>query len=321
MNLSAHLAPIARPWSLDEMAAALRFAWTHGGGWMVALAFPPNVTPEQVGQLDLLKEQTGCRLHLRCYEHAPILRYDPVAWGERCADILRPYLHLVDLATTSNEDNLPEEGGVTDPARLADWYLSSAYRLRQLLGGACPPLAVPPLSPAVAGYRETHEAMAGALSHAFDAVACHVYAREGNYSDVAWLESLYGLPVHVKEFDTHTDAGYVSLSAALAAMPAAQSVAWFALDGDDPAFKDFYFVPNEAAILGGGLDIMPPRDEEFANRIALLEQQQGLTLDLIQRVLEGRWDAATFGAEAADALLQSFNPKYAGVRAVKFPNP
>ncbi len=52
-------------------------------------------------------------------------------------------------------------------------------------------------------------------------------------------------------------------------------------------------------------------------RLKLLEKQQGLTVDLIARVLTDKWDE---GAESAEALLQAVAPeKYGHFQAVKFP--
>ena len=49
------------------------------------------------------------------------------------------------------------------------------------------------------------------------------------------------------------------------------------------------------------------------------DTQIGLTLDLAERILTGRWDGATYGADSAEALLRSFSPKYANVTARPFP--
>jgi hypothetical protein len=49
------------------------------------------------------------------------------------------------------------------------------------------------------------------------------------------------------------------------------------------------------------------------------DTQISLTLDLAARILEGKWDAATSGADSAEALLKAISPKYASLTVRPFP--
>jgi hypothetical protein len=304
-----HSPSSARPWTSWEMAAMVRLAPPV----LTVLVFAPTVVPERESQVREIVTRLGCRLILRPYVPTPIRTYAGrgLEWGETCAEWIAPYLDMMPDAVLDNEPNL--EGGCDDPIEIGRFWVDSVDGFHDAVP-LWTDVLMPPLAP-VGNYRALYSDLIEYDTHnAFQRLAAHVYARADNWDDPAWLAQQTGMPVDVTEWDSWTPHGYLDLDSCLAMMHPADAKCWFALSGDDPAFANYYWLPNEAAILKGGGEMASNTE-----RIALLEKQQGLTLDLLQRILEGKWDA-TYGASSAEALIRSFNPKYENVVALPFPS-
>lgn len=146
-------------------------------------------------------------------------------------------------------------------------------------------------------------------------VAVHPYAKQAGDARALLrvYRDLYGLPLFVTEWNR--PAIEIGGFAAMLREEAAGS-AWFcATSGMVPGFG----LLDDPAKLEAMKEVLTVFEDE-AKAIELLQRQQNLTLHLIGRMLEGRWDAPTHGADSAEALLKSFHPtEFNQYTAVPFP--
>ncbi len=228
-----HLPPVTRPFTHDEIGLVKAL---HPSA-IVALIYEPHVVPEMAEQVAELVDSTEARLLLRPYVAAPILHYTGLEWGRMQAEWIAPYLGLRPWVVPDNEPNDPADGGVTDPARIAEFWSEAAEGLRLVLGVNCPGLLLPPLSP-VGNYRDAYQAIALlGLHHQYDGIAAHCYERTGNWADVAWLKDLFGYDVWVTEFDSwRPDGTYAPTADCLAQVAGAEAACWFTVSSDNPSF-------------------------------------------------------------------------------------
>ncbi|MEW6049145.1 MAG: hypothetical protein AB1609_22195 [Bacillota bacterium] len=321
--MDLHLPNATRPFSPAEIDLAVHVRPTA----LVHLVYADGVVPEHVGQVGSLVERTGARLILRPYEREIMRRWQAWDWGRECGRRTRPYLRFGRPAVVvTNEDNLPEEGGITEPWALWRYWVEAAAGVRSDLGDAVD-LALPPLAP-VGNYREIYGwIVSWGVPRHFQRVACHAYARTGNWSDPAWLRAQTGLPVDVTEWDSWLGEGrYLPLSECLAKLEGAEARCWFILSSDDPAF-DFCNLLKHRELLEVEMELQAIVEglrkhlEESGEMARLALDQNALLTELVVRILEGKFDAASHGDQSAEALLYAVSPNMMDRRlqVVRFP--
>ena len=159
-----------------------------------------------------------------------------------------------------------------------------------------------------------------------DAVAWHCYwERPEGLGDVVrsfQAAAQRAIPVYVTEFNLADDAGprteFVRALARTPGIEAALVYCWQRWSGWPWALMDGAGRPLPLLETFKGLarELDMSTTAELEAKIKLLEQQQSLTVDLMARILSGKWDQ---GAESAEALLRAIAPKYGSFEAVAFP--
>lgn len=281
--MDVQLPTSARPFSREEIEATVDL----GPSAIVHLVFAEGVVPEHAAQVEEIVARTGARLILRPYEPAIVANWSPLVWGWEAAGRIAPYLGFSPSVVLSNEDNLPEEGGVTDPGLLADFWTASATAMRDVLGSGCPELLMPPLAP-VGDYWDMYRALHRlGIGDVFERVAAHIYARTANWGDARDLAALFGAPVDVLEWDGWTEDGYLPADYCLGLMAGDQVGArcYFALSGDDPAFARYYLLPQLEERLRGDpeLAILTERIKALESRIAAEETRNSYLVEALAR--------------------------------------
>lgn len=308
--MDLHLPNATRPFTRQEMDAAVSLRPSA----LVALVYGRGVVPEARDQIAELVRQTGARLILRPYDHQIITRWEAEHWGRECARRVEEYLSVsADItAILDNEPNLPEEGGVSDPWQLWLFWTQAAAAFREVLGRRVK-LALPPLAP-VGDYLDIYRWILdwGVPGH-FDRVALHVYARTGNWADVAWMRERTGLAVDVTEWDSWTDRGYMPTWDCLRRLEGADARAWFILASDDPQFDPLHLMKHWEEIMGTWTE----GAQSVEAQLQQLLDQNAAIYNALKLVLQGRWQGEMPHAEA---FTKSLNPDEAGSwSAVPFP--
>lgn len=305
MHFDIHLPNHTYPFSKHEMETAVQLNPSS----VVALVYERGVVPQHNEQIREIVARTGARLILRPYEPAPILHWRPIDWGHECAERVVGYVDLNPVVVCENEPNHEDDGGVTDPGRIAEFWVMTALGFQDAMDRVfCPiELAIPSLSP-IGNYKQIYRSLKGVIPY-FARTTAHVYARCGNWNDPVWLRELFGKPVDVTEWDSWMPTGYLPIFNCLDKMQA-DAKCWFILSSTQ--FAEFDLMRNMEAIMMAQLS-------DIHERVKLLEKQQSLTVDLTARILSGKW---TGGAESAQALLLAISPKLADeqFKAAAFPH-
>lgn len=310
MAMDLHLPNATRPFTDLEMNRVLEAQPST----LVHLVYGRGVVPEARGQIAQLVRQTRARLILRPYDRQIITRWEPENWGRECARRVEEYLPVcADItAVLDNEPNLPEEGGITDPWHLWTFWTEAAAGFRGVLGRRVK-LALPPLAP-VGEYLDIYRWILGwePAGH-FERVALHVYARTGNWGEVARMRSATGLPVDVTEWDSWTPQGYLPLGECLRRLEGAEAACWFILNSDSSEFDAFNLMKHWEEIMNVNI----PELDELVKRLELLEKQGSMRDDVLVLMLQGRW-------QEAEDLLKALmggedNPANGTWSAVSFP--
>jgi hypothetical protein len=206
--------------------------------------------------------------------------------------------------------NEPDQAGPSSWTMRPSEYLSLWRSIAPMLRRQGAPVVAAGLA---SGIPEWLAEITGELDA--DALCVHPYCKTAEQArDLLERYRVYGRPLWVTEW--HRPALEVGEFAAMLEGQA-EMAAWYAWsDGMNPGFGlvNIYGQPRSEYDAMVEAIAMASHSE----RIALLETQQALTVEILKLILQGRWTGAMPHAEA---ILKAINPNDVSWSALPFPHP